>query len=168
MRYLFITFLILVTVSCTGYQLGGRKPSHLQHIQSIHVPVFANDTQFPRAAIIGTHSFLDNLAEDGTYRIAHLEQSDAWLKAKIKDIHYTQVRSDLEDILRSEELEMNVVIEWQLYDSKGTGAVLAKGSASGHTRFFAEENLQTARNNALPDALQRAALNIISRIADGF
>jgi hypothetical protein len=38
----------------------------------------------------------------------------------------------------------------------------------GVSRFFVDSNLQTARNNALPDALRRAGEALVSRLADGF
>jgi len=167
MRFFFL-LLIIFCSSCSSYQLGGQKPSYLKHVKRIHIPVFANQTQFPRAAVIGTHSLLDSLVEDGTYQISKLDNADAWLEATITEIRYSQARSDLNDVLRSSELQMEVRIHWKLFDTKNNRSILTRGNATGRTRFFAESNLQTARNNALPDALQRASINIVSRIADGF
>jgi hypothetical protein len=45
---------------------------------------------------------------------------------------------------------------------------LASGKSEGSSEFFAASNLQTARNNALPDAFQRAGVALVSRLANGY
>ncbi len=46
--------------------------------------------------------------------------------------------------------------------------ILEEGESTGTTRFFTGSNLEIARTNALPDALQRACEAMVSRLADGF
>ena len=38
----------------------------------------------------------------------------------------------------------------------------------GTSRFAIDSNLQTARTNALPDAMQRAATQVVGRLTDDF
>lgn len=159
---------VLVFASCSGYQLGGSKPAHLAHISKIHVPLFKNDTLLIRAESYATNSAVDAIVRDGTYLIANAASADAVLYGKVSEVKYKQVSSSRRDSLRSEELGMDVGIEWKLYDSKNLNKLLAQGKAVGSTRFFAGGNLRTARTNAMPDALRRASENMVSRIADGF
>ena len=59
-------------------------------------------------------------------------------------------------------------IDWELRDAKDPTKLLASGKSDGSSEFFAASNLQTARNNALPDAFQRAGVALVSRLANGY
>lgn len=165
-RFLFILPLLLV--SCVGYQLGGNKPVHLHHIKSINVPLFENDTLLIRAGSFATNSAVDALTRDGTYRIATADSADAILEGRVSGVEYSQVSSSRQDSLRSEELSMNITIDWVLRDAQDPSRILEKGKSHGTTRFFAGGNLHVARTNAIPDALRRASESMTARLADGF
>ena len=167
-RLFTLAFLALLASSCAGYRLGGSKPSRLASVHSIHVAMVDNSTQVPRAAAHATNALVDALTRDGTYRLATAATADAHLHATLSRIEYRQARSARRDTLRSEELRMTVTIEWSLLDASDPSRVLARDRSSGRTLFFVDPNLQTARQNALPDALQRAAESIVARLADGF
>lgn len=160
--------LALLLWSCTGYKLGGSKPSHLSEVQSISVSMVKNETQMPRAAAHATNSLIDALTRDGTYQLGTVAQADARLEATIATITYSQARSKRADTLASEELEMRVELEWTLIDGQDPSRVLQSGRTRGTTRLFVDANLQTARQSALPDALKRASESLIARLADGF
>ncbi len=154
--------------SCAGYRLGSEKPKHLATINSLYVPLAETRTLFPRSEALTTNIVVDAITRDGTYKIGTASKSDATLVLTLEEITYRQTSSDRRDTLRSEQLTLEVKISWQLVDPKRPGKPLEEGSNSGRTRLFVDDNLQTARANALPDALQRAAQSIVSRIADGF
>ena len=168
MKQFLLLFLSLFLVSCSGYHMGGSKPSHLAHVKSIQVPLFVNDTQLTRAEAYATNSAVDAITRDGTYRIGTAESADAILDGVVETLDYNQVSSARRDTLRSEELSMEVTISWTLRDANNPAHVLEKGKSKGSTRFFAGDNLQVARTNALPDALQRACQAMTARLADGF
>ena len=94
--------------------------------------------------------------------------ADAVLEGTVHRIEYTPLRSTRLDTLRPEELQNTVILNWKLTDARDRSKVLASGSSTGTSRFFVDSNLQTSRNNALPDALQRASESMISRLANGF
>ena len=127
-----------------------------------------NDTQMPRAAAHATNSIIDALTRDGTYRVATVDTADARLLITLHKINYRQARSTRIDILRSEELEMEIHLHWSLVDARNPTKILAQGESRGTTRFFVDPNLQTARQTALIDALKRASEAVVSRLADGF
>ncbi|MDE0595247.1 MAG: hypothetical protein ABGZ49_03305 [Akkermansiaceae bacterium] len=160
--------LALLLNGCAGYQLGGAKPQQLGAINSLHVAMARNDTQIPRAAAHTTNSIVNALTRDGTYRIATIDTADARLLTTFRKINYRQARSTRIDILRSEELEMEVHLHWILVDARNPLKILAQGKSRGTTRFFVDPNLQTARQTALIDALKRASEAVASRLADGF
>ena len=158
----------LAATSCTGYQLGGAKPAALREVKNICVPMFRNDTLHPRAEALATSSTTDAIVLDGTYRITNRDKADAVLEGTVHTIDYIAIRSTRLDTLRPEELQNTVTLTWKLVDVTDSKKVLASGLSTGSSRFFVDSNLQTSRNNALPDALQRASDSLVSRIANGF
>lgn len=154
--------------SCAGYRLNGAKPAVLADIETISVPMFRNDTLHPRAEAIATSAVADAFILDGTYRIGDRADADAVLVGTVRKIEYSQLRSTRLDTLRPEELQNNVVLEWRLVDPADPARALATGNSVGTSRFFVDANLQTARNNALPDAMQRVGDALVSRLANGY
>ena len=153
--------------SCAGYQFGGNKPEHLRGTESISIPIAKSRVIFPRVEALTTNSMVDALVSDGTYRLTKNRMADATLLITLEAIDYQQVRSSTIDVLRSEELQLRVTVSYKLADNKRPGIVLEAGRERGDSRLFVDDNLQTARMNALPDALQRATQSIIARLADG-
>jgi hypothetical protein len=160
--------LALAFTSCAGYQLGGAKPAVLRDVNHITVPMFRNDTLHPRAEALATSAATDAVVRDGTYRITTLDKADAILEGTVRTIDYTPLRSTRLDTLRPEELQNTVTLTWTLKDARDPSKVLASGSSVGTSRFFVDSNLQTSRNNALPDALERASEAMVSRLANGY
>lgn len=168
MRYTLLLLITLASVSCAGYKLGGAKPPSLAGVKSIAVPMFSNGTQEPRVEALATTAVTDALVADGTYRIAVQDHADAVLEGSLASIDYSALRSSRLDSLLAEELTNVVRINWILRDAKDPTKILASGSSSGSSSFFADSNLQTARRNALPDALGRAGKNVASILSSGF
>ena len=158
----------LTLASCAGYQLGGTRPAALAGVRTIAVPMFRNDTLHPRAEALATSAAADAFVQDGTYRLATSGQADAILEGAVHKVEYAQIRATRLDTLRPEELQNVVTLNWTLRDGRDPGKVLATGTSVGSSRFFVDSNLQTSRNNALPDALQRATEAMVSRLADGY
>jgi hypothetical protein len=159
---------LLALASCVGYQLGGTKPAALADVRRIAVPMFSNSTMHPRAEAIATSAVADAISADGTYRISEADQADAILEGKVRRIDYSMIRATRLDTLRPEELANTATIEWTLRDARNPMRVLASGTSSGSSQLFVTSNLQTARNNALPEALARAAEALTSSLANGF
>ena len=154
--------------SCAGYEVGGRKPQSLAGVERVAVPMFVNATQHPRAEALATSAISAALTRDGTYRVATMNDADAVLEGSLQSIDYTIARGTRFDTQLAEEFRNTVTIEWQLRDARDPTRVLARGSSSGTSQLFRDSNLQTARNNALNDAMENAADSLVSRIADSF
>ena len=167
-KALLLILIPLLLASCSGYQLGGSKPTHLSQVKSIHVPLFENDTLFVRAESHATNCAVNALTRDGTYRISNAENADAILRGRVAGIKYAQVSTSRRDSLSSEEISLEVTIAWTLEDARNPARILEKGRSKGRTEFFARNNLNIARTNALPDALRAACESMTSRLADGF
>ncbi|MDA7890043.1 LPS assembly lipoprotein LptE [Akkermansiaceae bacterium] len=166
--FLLPLFCFIALSSCAGYRLGGQKPNHLTSLKSIYIPLAKSRVIFPRAEVLTTNSVVDSFVNDGTYKIGNASHSDATLFVTLTSLNYRQVRSSRFDSLRSEELEMEVTLGWTLIDPSKPGSPLDQGTSRERSRFFVSKNLQTARADALPDALEGAAQRIVSRLSNGF
>jgi len=167
MRFLVIALFAALLTCCAGYRLGGNKPDHLTSIQAINIPLAQSRVVFPRIEAITTNTAVDALVSDGTYRLSQADGADATLVLILEELNYRQVRSSSVDVLRSEELEIEVTVSYRLIDRNRPGVLLDEGRERGRSRLFVDDNLQTARVNALPDALDRATNSIIARLSDG-
>ena len=160
--------LLPLLASCAGYHLGNAKPAALAGVKSIAVPMFANDTQHPRAEALATSAVSSAVSQDATFRLTSCEHADAILNGRIKNIAYSAIRGSRLDTVHPDELTNTVTLMWTLTDAKDPRHVLATGASIGTSQLFVDPDLQTARNNALPDALERAADALVSRLANGF
>jgi hypothetical protein len=166
LRYLLSALLLCALSSCTGYQIGDRKPAEFASIESISVPLVENKTQEQRLATLVTNSIVDEITRDGTYSLSSDNLSDATLTASIETVRYRQRRADRFDSLRAAEMYIELEINWQLTNEQNV--VLMKGSEKGVSYFTVASNQQLSRNNAFPDAAKNAAEKIVQRIANGF
>lgn len=158
----------LLFVSCAGYQLGVAKPTSLVKVKTIAIPMFTNATLFPRAEALATSAVANAFVLDGTYRIGNSDHSDAVLQGELRSITYSTLRGTRLDVLLPEELTNTVTLSWTLADAKDPTKILASGTSVGSSQLFAGSNLQTARNNALPEALERAGTALVSRLVNGY
>ena len=168
MKILTLFSAVLCFTSCVGYRLGGTKPSSLAKVETIAVPMFSNATLHPRAEALATSAVANAIVQDGNYRIGKVEDADAVLEGKVSEIKYSNIRGRRFDKIRPEELSNRVNLKWVLRDARDPTKVLATGSSSGTSQLYVSSNLQTARNNALPEAFERAGEALVSRIADGY
>jgi hypothetical protein len=166
--YAIVGVVLSLIGSCAGYRLGGAKPQALSGVTRIAVPMFENGTLHPRAEVLATSAVTDALSTDGTYRLSRRDDADAVLEGKVADISYSTIRGSRLDTLLPEELANHVTIQWTLRDARNPIKILAQGKSSGKSQLFVSANLQTARNNALPEAMERAAEQLVSRISTGF
>ena len=158
----------LLLISCAGYQLGNTKPASLSRVRTIAVPMFRNATLHPRAEALATSAVANAFVQDGTYRIGTSDHADAVLVGELTSITYATIRGTRYDTLLPEELGNTVTIKWTLRDAHDPTKILASGSSKGESQLFVASNLQSARNNALPEALERAGEALVSRLANGY
>ena len=168
LKHLALLAALLGMVSCAGYHLGVAKPAALEKVKTVTVVMFSNASLHPRAEALATSAVANAIVWDGTYRIVKADQADAILEGSLASVHYTSIRSTRLDTLHPEELTNIVTLQWRLRDAKNPTRVLASGNSVGTSQLYVVADLQTARNNALPDALERAATALVSAITNGY
>ena len=160
--------ILLGAASCTGYHAGAPRPAALSGVQRISVPMFANDTQHPRAEAIATSAVANALLQEGAFRLSSTDAADAILEGKVSSIRYSPLRGTRLNPQLAEEFYNTITLTWTLRDAKNPTRILASGSSEGTSQLFRDPNLQTARHNALDDALERAADSLVSKISHGY
>lgn len=168
MKFPILSVACILLASCAGYRLGGAKPASLAGVESIAVPMFSNGTLHPRAEALATSAVANALALDGTYRIADVSSADAVLEGNLASIRYSTIRGTRLDTMLPEELANTATLNWTLRDARDPTRILASGTSSGTSQLFVSPNLQTARNNALPEALDRAGEALVSKISNSY
>jgi hypothetical protein len=167
-RLIFAACVIGTLNSCAGYRLGVSKPTALAKVKNIHVPMFSNQSFHPRAEALATSAVVNAFTTDGTYRITSLDEADAVLEGRVASIHYTQLVGNRLDTALPEQLGNSVTLGWELKDARDRGKVLMVGSSVGTSQLFVTSNLQTSRNNALPEAVERAGEKMVSQLSSSY
>ncbi len=151
--------------NCAGYQLGGAQPQKYRHIKNISVPHAKNLTFEPKLSALFTGTIIDRISQDGTYKVTTANAADATLNLSVNKLSYRQYTSSRFDTSASSELENRLLVNWKLVSNN---KVIGQGSVTGGINFFVAENLETARQNALPLAAEDAAEKIIFELTQGF
>ncbi|MBP7948657.1 MAG: hypothetical protein KA004_03305 [Verrucomicrobiales bacterium] len=153
--------------SCAGYRLGADKPEKMAAVHTLAVPVFKNETLEPRCAVLVTNNVIKQFQMDSTYKVTSVGKADAVLRGTIRNFERRQLRGARTNVLKSRELEIRLWVDYQVEDPK-TGTTLLKGTANGSTSVFLDPNFQLTERQAIDQASQRVAEDILGRVAEGW
>jgi outer membrane lipopolysaccharide assembly protein LptE/RlpB len=166
MRHL-IAILAVVLVSGCGYKLGEIRPTPMRSVRTLAVPTFKNRTYEPRVEVLLADTLIKALQQDGTYTIVSDNTSDAVLYCTLTNIERRSLRSVQNNVLATSEFGITLEIDYEVVD-RVTGIVLMKGRVRGQSSFFSNSDLQTTERQAIPIAAQDAALELTTRITEGW
>lgn len=154
-------------LSGCAYTLGDARPSMMRGIQSIAVPTSQNKTLEPNVEGMLADTIVKELQTDGTYTINYEKNADATLYTTLVSANRRPARSVRGNVLATSEYELVTVISYELVENS-TGKQLMTGAVNGRTSFFVTPDLQTDEQQALPLAFSDAAVNLASRLSEGF
>jgi len=157
----------LLLAGCAGYTLGPVKPAALTGIDSIAVPVFANETFEPRLEVPATSAVVRQFQLDGTYRIATADAADAVLNGKILSVTRNPARSVRGNVISTLEFDVEVAMAYELVEQR-TGRKLARGTVVGASTFFVNDDVSLDQQQALPRAIQELSVRLVSQVAEGW
>lgn len=152
---------------CAGYRIGSVKPAYLEHVKTIAVPAFGNQTFLPRIEALVTNTVIRQFQQDGTFRITTEENADAVLKATITSVSRTPVRSVRGNVLATTEFNLGLLITYSLVDRDGKTLVGPAG-VTGGTSFFVSADVTTEERQALPLAAEDVAVRLVSHLSEGW
>ncbi len=159
--------MVLLLTGCAGYHLGPAKPSYLKDVHTVGIPVFRNNTLLPRIEGMVTGTIIRQVQQDGTFKVVAPGEGDATLVGYIQKVQRTPARSVNGNILLTAEFELDVGIRFQLVE-RSTGLVLDSGIVDGTTSFFVGNDVQQDERQAIPLAVEQAAIRLVSQLSEGF
>jgi PBP1b-binding outer membrane lipoprotein LpoB len=165
--WLLLPVAALLLAGCAGYHIGPIKPTYLKKVNTIAVPSFKNETLVPRLEVMLANNVISQLQQDGTYQIGTMEDADAILEGKIVSIDRQAARSLVGNVLATTEFNLLLKIDYTLTD-RITGKQLAKRTVIGTTSFFVGGDVQQDEQQALPLAAEKAAVQIVSYLSEGW
>lgn len=175
MRTLFSKCLLvplLFSIAGCGYHVGEIKPTPMRRITTLAVNTFKNETLIPRLEAQTADAVAKQFQQDGTYRIESADRADAVVEGTIMSVKRVPMRVVASNVLQTSEFELTLTVKYRVVD-RITGAVLMEGTAVGVTPFFTESDpvnsdLVTNQNMNYPIAAQRMAVNLVSKVSEGW
>lgn len=150
-----------------AYHLGDARPSMMNGIATLAVPISKNKTLEPNVEGMLADTIVKALQTDGTYKINRTDRADAILYTTLTEIKRHPLRSVYGNVLATSEYEFVATVDFEVVD-RSTGRKLMQGTINGRTSFFVTADMQTDEIQALPLAFADAATALASRISEGF
>ena len=165
--FLLLASSCILLSGCAGYTLGSHKPVHLRKITKLAVPTFENLTLEPRLAVLVTNAVIKQLQNHGAYQIVSKSEAEAVLQGRISLINRTQFRSDLNNVLRSSQIQATISTTFSIIET-ATGVSLHNGVAAADSYIILDANLQLSETQLLEDTAQRLAHNLADQVSEGW
>lgn len=154
---------LFLCAACSYYTIGGKKPEKLNDVSSIHVDTFKNNSYYPRAEVLLTSSIVETMTANGTFLSKAKGEADCTLRGTIRRIQLQQVRAQPYNTYKSLQTLMKMDVSYELVRGRD-GEILLEGTVSVNSNFFNEGSQQSAKSNALSNAAQDAAIQIVSEL----
>jgi peptidoglycan hydrolase-like protein with peptidoglycan-binding domain len=151
---------------CAGYSIGTPKPKLLVPVESLAVPNPKNQTLKPRIEVLAADSIIKQIQQDGTFKVATTDKADAVLETTITRIDRTPSRSVRGNVRATQEFRLIVEIKYTLTGAAGEN--LASGTVRGDTSFFVGSDVNEEERIAVPRAMEKAAIRLVSELSEGW
>jgi hypothetical protein len=164
-----LLFLILTGffAGCAGYTLGPTPPTYMKGIRRIAVPIFKNDTISPDVEALATTAVIKQIQQDGTYQVTGVDQADAVVLGTIAAVHRTRSRTLQGNVLASSEFNLRVTINFSVQKA-ATSEVIGQKSFEGVSSFFVGNDTASQERQAVPLAVEDAAVQFTSYLSEGW
>ena len=158
---------LLLLAGCAGYHVGPIRPKVMADVRTVAVPNFQNETLIPRIETLVAGTIIKQIQQDGTYKIASADTADAVVEGKITEIVRTPARSVRGDVLATKEYRLTVRLSYKV-TQRSTGVELTHRSVTGQTSFFVGGDINQDEIQAVPLAVEQAAISLVSQISEGW
>jgi hypothetical protein len=167
MGRVFLLILAGCFAGCAGYTLGPVPPTFMKGIHKVAVPVFENGTIAPDVEALATTVVIRQLQQDGTYEVTGVDRADAVILGRIEALDRTKARSLQGNVLASSEFNLSITISFRV--EKGTThELLGQRSIAGVSSFFVGNDTASQERQAVPLAVEDAAVQFASFLSEGW
>lgn len=155
----------LLMVSGCGYRVGTLLPPS---IQTVHVPLFANETDEPRIEVEVDNAILRRIQEDGTLRLAGADSADIVVEGRIISYRRDPLRFDRNNPAATEEYRLRIAARMTVRDRRSNTVIASFPWVEGSADFEVAGDLKTSERRVVPLAAQDLARDIVERIVEGW
>ena len=166
-KFIALGAVCLIFTGCFGYHIGPVKPNYLHDVHAIAIPTFQNKTLLPQIEVLVTDTVIKQFHQDGTYKIANENNSDAVLKGEITNITRAPARSLRGNVLATTEFSLWLVVKFSLTGRDGTQLV-PPNDVIGTTTFFVSSDVTSDERQALPLATEDLAGRLVTQVSEGW
>lgn len=160
--------LALVAIGgCATYKLGPCAPKFMDGLTTIAVPNFANRTLEPHIESLITGAVIKQFQQDGTLSVTREDDADVTLKGRLEEVRRSAKRSVRGNVRATREFELQLILRYELVKNS-TGEILTRGDVVGTSNLFVGDDIQTEETIAIPNAAEEAAIELVSRITEGW
>jgi Lipopolysaccharide-assembly len=167
MRRILPFMVALLLAGCAGYTLGPIPPTYMKGIHKIAVPVFRNTTTAADVEALSTTTVIKQIQQDGTYEVVGVDQADAIVQGVISSVQRTRARALTGNVLASLEFNLNVTIHVRIVRPV-TAELLGERDVAGVSSFFTGNDIAAQERQALPLAMEDAAVQLVSYLSEGW
>ncbi len=164
-RFLALVLLAVLLHGCAGYRLGSSLPGN---IKSVYVKTFVNECGEPELESVTTSATIAEFQKDGTLSIAGAKTADAVLIARLTDYSLKTLRYSQDNTTEPSEYRLTITAGIILSNRATEKVILEYPTVIGKSTFELEDDLATAKANALPEAANDLAHDIVERVVEGW
>ncbi len=151
-----------LTPGCIGYRLGSTLPPG---IESVHVPIFLNETTEPLLETQTTGATIQELQKDGTLRVRDKSGADALLEVTLTRFTLEPLRYERDSAKTTNEYRMRIRAKL-IFKRLSDGSVMSERTVEGEATFEPSGSLTAAKREALPEASRDLAHDIVESIVE--
>jgi Lipopolysaccharide-assembly len=167
MRRLIYPLLFVLLAGCAGYTLGPIQPTFMKGVHRVAVPVFRNTTVAADVEALSTTTVIQQIQQDGTYEVTGADHADAIVEGTISSVQRTRARALVGNVLASSEFSLTVIIHVRVV-RPNSGELLGQRDVYGTSSFFTGNDISAQERQALPLAIQDAAVQLVSYLSEGW
>lgn len=159
---------LFVFNSCADYRVGNISGKEVQGVKSVWVPMAKNQSYTPDIQATVTSAVVRRFDNDGTLETQSAEKADSQLDITITEVRLNSLRSTQDNVLITAEYQVQIEAKVTFTNRRTGRTVLREQPFSGVTSFYVQQDLQEGKRQALPQAAENLAYNIVKRITEGW
>ncbi len=163
-RVLVMTLCITLAglLSGCGYRFGTSLPPG---IRTVHIKPFANRSDEPDLENAATRATISEFIRDGTLQVVDASNADVVLHGSITEYSLVDLVYDEDTSATPEEYRLILTAQIKLVDTS-TEKVMLETIINGDADFFIGADLTSAKREALPEAADDLARNIVDAVVE--
>ena len=134
-------------------------------LESVHVPIFINDTKEPLLETATTQATIQEFQREGTMKISK-DQADTLLEVTLTDFVLEPLRYRKDESLTGQEYRVRIYATMTFSKTRPEKNVMLEKKIIGEATFLLTTDLSSGKLTALPAAAQNLGYHIVNNIVE--